>query len=175
MWSVFRGPHTITFTLQGKFYICACALTVYIPKTTRQILQDNTWTESPNLKNLCVFCSWMPVWCVKNRVYVQLSPGGSKIYSEVGIVSLLSPSIMAIKLHILSNKMWRFCNFAILLINISLHKLLHVKSASHRGDRGWIDHGLNEPGAITCFDKIMSLSSEVDEAQICDWLISRTL
>ena len=26
--SVFRGPHTMTFTLQSKFYLCAGALTV---------------------------------------------------------------------------------------------------------------------------------------------------
>ena len=31
----------MTFTLQSSFNICACALTVYIPKTSRQILQGN--------------------------------------------------------------------------------------------------------------------------------------
>ena len=38
--SVFRGPHTMTFTLQSKFYICA--LPVDNPKTFRQILQGNS-------------------------------------------------------------------------------------------------------------------------------------
>ena len=69
--SVFRGPHTATFTFQSKFYICACALTAYFPKTSRQILQDNPCTESPGSKNLCVFCSLMPVCCDKSHVYVQ--------------------------------------------------------------------------------------------------------
>ena len=40
--SVFRGPHTTAFILQRKFYICACAVTVYILKTSRQILQYNS-------------------------------------------------------------------------------------------------------------------------------------
>ena len=39
---VFRGSNTMTFTLHSKFYICACARTVYIPKTSKQILQDNS-------------------------------------------------------------------------------------------------------------------------------------
>ena len=38
----FRGPHTKIFTLQSKFYICACTLTVFIPKTSIQILQGNS-------------------------------------------------------------------------------------------------------------------------------------
>ena len=40
--NVFRGPHTMTFTLQSKLLVCASALTVYIPKTSRQILPDNS-------------------------------------------------------------------------------------------------------------------------------------
>ena len=66
--SIFRGPYTMTFTLQSKFYICACALPVYNPKTSRQILQDNSWTESPGLKNLCAFCSCMSVWSVTYKI-----------------------------------------------------------------------------------------------------------
>ena len=59
--SVFRGQNTMTFTLQSTFYKWACALTVYIPTTSRQILQGNSWTESPGLKNMCAFCSRMPI------------------------------------------------------------------------------------------------------------------
>ena len=40
--SVFRGPHTMTVTLQSKFDVCACLLTAYITKTARQLLQDNS-------------------------------------------------------------------------------------------------------------------------------------
>ena len=32
---------------------------------TDQILQDNSWTESPGLKNLCAICRWMLVQYVK--------------------------------------------------------------------------------------------------------------
>ena len=37
--SVFGCPHTMTFTLQSKFYICAWALTGNFLKTSIQILQ----------------------------------------------------------------------------------------------------------------------------------------
>ena len=38
----FRGPHTMTFNLQSKFYMCACALIAYIPNHSTRILQDNS-------------------------------------------------------------------------------------------------------------------------------------
>ena len=71
IWSVFARSTHRQQPLRSKFYICACARTAYIPKTSRQILHDNSWTESPGLKHLCAFCSWMPVWCVKSPVYIQ--------------------------------------------------------------------------------------------------------
>ena len=53
--SVILGSHTMAFTLQSMFYVCACALIVHIPKTSKQILQDNTITDC--LKNSSAFSS----------------------------------------------------------------------------------------------------------------------
>ena len=45
----------MTFNLQSKFYICACALTAYIPNHSTKILQDNSWTERSGLKTFVHF------------------------------------------------------------------------------------------------------------------------
>ena len=47
--------------VQRKVYICACALTDYTPKHTRQILQDNSWKKRSGLMYFCAICCWMAV------------------------------------------------------------------------------------------------------------------
>ena len=61
----------MTFNLQSNFYMCACALIVYIPNHSTRILQDNSRTERSGLKIFahfeCLFDASKAVFMFNNH------------------------------------------------------------------------------------------------------------